>query len=327
LSPSRPRSPLWAAGSAALAVGAILLLEFGRVPEDTLWWRTAFDAGHALVFGVFAVGVLGLLRRYLDGDDARRRRAYGAAFVLATVAGVVTELGQVAATRDADPWDALRDVVGAAAFLLFAATLDGDLVRWPARPWIPVRGVVRVVAVTVLLFAFVPLAVVATSYGFRNAAFPHLLDFESYWESRFVRTHDASVTLGYLPDPWRDPNRIVGVVRFEPARWPSLDLREPYPDWRGFRALTLRVWSEQSERVKLAIRIDDAHSADTGAFADRFNRKLAVEPGENRFEIPLADLAAVRDGRFDLGDVRRLMLFLDGPDRAVQLYVDDLRLE
>lgn len=324
---SPSRSPAWPAACIAAAIGTLLFLEFGRVPEDTMWWRTAFDAGHALVFGVFAVAVLGLLRRFLRGADARRRRAYVSAFVLATVAGVLTELGQIAAARDADPWDVARDVVGAAAFLLFAATFDGDLVRWPSRPWVPVKGVVRVAAVTLLLLAFVPVAVVATSYGFRNAAFPHLLDFESYWESRFVAARDADVTLGYLPEPWHDPNRLVGVVRFRSARWPSLDLREPYPDWTGYRELTFRAWSEEAEVVPLAIRIDDGRSAATGEYRDRFNRKLRIEPGENVLTVPLEDVAASRGGEFDLADVRRVMLFMSQPARPVQLYIDDLRLE
>lgn len=327
MSRRRFRSPAWPALFAALAVGAILFLEYGRVPADTLWWTTAYDAGHALVFGVFAISVLGLLRRYLGEDDRGRRRAYLSAFVLAAVAGLATELAQVGIDRDADPWDLMRDVVGAAAFLLFTATLDGDLVRWPARPWIPVKAIVRVAATALLLLAFVPLAVVGLGYVFRDAAFPHLLDFESYWEGRFVHVRDARVTLAFLPEPWTDPNRVVGLVRFDAARWPGVQLREPYPDWTGHETLTFRVWSELDRELPLAIRIDDGRSLASGAYAHRFTKRIPISPGENRIELPLSEVSAARSGGFDLADVRRLMLFLNGPDRPVELYVDDLRLE
>lgn len=313
---------------AVVAIGAILVLEFLPMPERTLAWNAAFDAGHAPLFGLFALALLGWLRPFHRGEGGRPGRAYVAAFVLAAVAGVLTEIAQIGTGRDADPWDVVRDVLGASSFLLFAATLDGGLTEWRARPWVPLRAILRVTAAAVLALAFVPLAVVGICYGFRDAAFPHLMDFESYWEGRFVDTRDARVTLGYLPEPWTDPTRLVGVVTFGPGAWPALDLVEPYPDWTGYDRLTLKVWSELADPVTVSVRVDDHHPEADERFDQRFQTSLEIVPGENAISIPLSD---VRDGpsgrRLDLAHVRRVILYASRVERPFTLYVDDIRLE
>ena len=63
--------------------------------------------------------------------------------------------------------------------------------------------------------------------------------------------------------------------------------------------------------IDLTVRIDDAGHDGRLGMDDRFNRTFPLVPGPNRIEIPLSDVAsAPRGRRFDLGQVRLLILFV-----------------
>ena len=282
-----------------------------------------------MLFGVVALAALVALPGRPGDPPARRRATYGTAFVIAAVLGAASETMQFFGPRDADLWDLARDVVGAGAFLLFAATFEAGVVSWPRRPHVPFAALARIVAVFLLLLAFVPVAATATAYGFRNAAFPHLMDFESYWESRFLETRGADITLAFLPEPWNeDPTRLVGMVTFRPGGYSSMILREPVPDWGAYRALRFEVFSTLDREVDLTVRIDDEIAIRHPEFGERYQGEFTIGPGRNDIEIPLDEVReGPRERPLDLTRIRQLLVFDKFEGEPYSLYFDSFRLE
>lgn len=312
-----------------MAAGLLASLELLRAPEATILWKAIFDAGHAPLFGLLALGLLGLSLLLLPWSRRDRWRHYVLALTVALGLGVLTEAWQFFGPRDADLWDLLRNALGASSFLLFAATLDPQMAaRFPENR-LPLRAMLRVVAVTVFLLPLVPAAVVGSAYLARNAAHPVIHEFRSYWESFFLETVNSRVTLAYLPEDLRgeDPENLVLEAKFYGGHdYPRVFFHEPYPDWSGYEALAFTVWSGQDEPVRLVFRVADAPRE--ARKPDPFKRVLRVEPGVNRFRIPLAEIRDDEpDREFDLSRVWRFSLVVRKPPETVVLYVDDFRLE
>jgi hypothetical protein len=78
--------------------------------------------------------------------------------------------------------------------------------------------------------------------------------------------------------------------------------------------------------ITLTIRVHDADHDQR--YADRFNRRLVVSPGLNRFVIPVEDIVNAPDRRrMDLRRIRGIVLFAYELDRATHVYLGPLRLE
>jgi hypothetical protein len=182
-------------------------------------------------------------------------------------------------------------------------------------------------AAVLLAVAFLRVATVAVAYLGRDAAFPRICEFDDPWESTFVEVEDAVLARGERPAGWRreEPGRAARVT-FLPAPYPGLSIREPHPDWTGYRRLVFEVYSEAPTQVDLNLRIDDVHHNDD--YADRFNRVLAIEPGSNRISISLEEVRrGPRMRLMDMARVRGLTLFAVDPPVAFTVYLDGIRLE
>jgi hypothetical protein len=313
----------------AVVVGALLYLELATPHGRGGLVHALYDAGHAILFGVVAIAVLVALPGKPGDPPAMRRRTYGTALAIAVGLGLASEMVQFFGPRDADLVDFLRDVAGAAAFLLFAATFERGAIESSSRPHVPVAALARIAAVFVLMLAFVPLAATAMSYGFRNAAFPHLMDFESYWESRFVATRHADITLAFLPEPWNeDRTRLVGMVTFLPGDYSSLILREPVADWSAYRSLRFDVYSTLDREVDLTVRIDDEFAWGRQTYGERYQGKLAIRPGRNEIAIPLEEVReGPRERSLDLARIQQVVVFDKFEGEPYVLYFDSFRLE
>src|SRR5512140_3594332 len=106
----------WAAVLAVL----LLFMMFGRVPARTKFWESFFHAGHVPLFGLVAVSILGMLRE--RGASLAAPGPWWAVFAVSVALGATTETLQVFQPgRDASVWHFLRNVAGAASFLLVLA--------------------------------------------------------------------------------------------------------------------------------------------------------------------------------------------------------------
>jgi hypothetical protein len=180
------------------------------------------------------------------------------------------------------------------------------------------------VALILLIAAFIPGTLVARAYFERAAAFPALCDFAGAWETNFITTSHARLEYTSLPGASGEAVS-AGHITFEPARFSTFKLVEPYPDWAGYQGLRLVARSELDHPIDLVLRIHDRHH--DGRYSDRFNRSLTFLPGTNEFVIPLAEIRSAPEGReMDLSAIRRLSLFAVAPKESFSLYLLELGL-
>ncbi len=258
------------------------------------------------------------------------RAAWPAAFGSTLAAGALTEVLQfVQPNREPSLEDLLRDVAGAGAFLLAAATL-----RWfggGGGAWISSRGGRRAAwtgATALVLIAGAHLGYTLAVLAARDAAMPVLVRLDgSWWERSLVRVVNATLTPG--ANPPRLPAGDSGTfarLELNPATYPGITVNEPYPDWRAYRRLTFTVVSDLDEPLELAIRIHDAlHDQ---RFADRFNRRLTIVPGVNLIDIPLGEISVAPNRReMDMSRIRGILIFGYRLASPVHVFIGPLRLE
>jgi hypothetical protein len=313
-----------------IAAGLVAFVLLVNTPDRGILWSAVFDAGHALLFGLFALVVLGAIStgRGPTGDatGSVRIRTCLVAFTVTGVFAGLSEILQGLGSRDAELWDFVRDLLGGAAVLLLALACDRRAGQFPSRRR-AFRVTLALTAAALLATAFLRVTTVAIAYLFRDAAFPRICEFDGRWESEFVGVTNAVLARGEPPAGWgRKVSDRAGRVTFLPARYPGLSIQEPHPDWTGYNRLEFEVYSESRAQVCLNLRIDDVHH--NNDYADRFNRALVVEPGPNRISISLEDVRRGPVARpMDMAHVRGLTLFAVGPPQAFSVYLDGFRLE
>ncbi len=162
----------------------------------------------------------------------------------------------------------------------------------------------------------------------RNSEFPVLLTFEKGWEEKYLEATYATIQYVEPPSEWvNNQSEQAGLIFFDTTKWgyPSLALREPFPDWRGYDSLAFVLYSPHKQNKKVYIRVNDRRHNE--AYSDRYNESLTVRPGENRFAIPISRIESAPAGRsMNLGLIRELKLFIDSKNAPFELYVDDIEL-
>jgi VanZ family protein len=315
-------------GWALLAAALLLYLFMGDAPERTLLWDAAFDVGHVPLFGLLALAALRLLRVRRPGMPAGR--AWWSAFGLTVAIGAATELIQFSQpNREPSVGDFARDTAGAGAFLL-AAAVSPRLGGGGAPPFSRTRGrrSALIVAGVLLAISGAQLAATLAVLAGRDAAMPTLVRFDgAWWERPLVRPGHSRLTPGArpggLPPGFGEP-----LVRMDlqMATYPGVSVREPHPDWRGYRRLVFTVVSDLDAPTVLTLRVHDAlHDQ---RYEDRFNRGLKILPGVNRVVIPLDDIRTAPDGRdMDMSRIRGIAIFGHSPAAPTHVFLGPLRLE
>jgi hypothetical protein len=250
---------------------------------------------------------------------------YWVAFAAATVLAVGTELVQFFGPRDADLYDVTMDLLGAGAALAVLATFDRRMAG--ARIQRPrFKRVVRIGAAIMLVLVFVPVLLWAEAYRQRNERFPILSGFDTYWERKFLENDDSELTLTNPPSGWNAPRGgRVGRWTVQGGAYPSLGLREPRPDWRGYGTLRLGVYSMEAEPVRISITIRDAHHF--REFTDRFTGRYVLQPGPTEIEIDLDEVrASPKTREMDMSAITGVTIYSRKPPKSFTVCLDDMRL-
>lgn len=337
--PSSRRLTLLLVLLSAVGLAAQLLIP---CPGGSILWNGLFDAGHVVVYGLVALAALGLIRARSRRPIHRPLAPHAIALAITAGLGAVTEGVQALGLGDASLGDLGRDILGGVAFLLASIAVGREGALSGPRRTGPRRGTHRraaaIGALLALTLALAPLAGTVLAYLQRNADFPALCSFDRRWERTFVRAgDDARLEIETPPSGWtrgksrneaRDEPRSNRAARltFLRAEYPGLVMNELYPDWRGYERLVFEAYSELDSTVTLELRINDARH--DNAWADRFNRVLAIRPGANRIEIALAEVERAPRGRtMETDQMRTLVLFAHRPARTFALWLDEFRLE
>jgi VanZ family protein len=311
---------LLSAASIALPM-AVLLVD---LPQGSVFWRDLGNAGHVPVFGLLSLVLLGLFRRIRP--QLADPILFGAAFLATAAFGVLTEFVQFFGPRDADLYDLLRDLAGAGGFLLIVLAVVSNWskartvgLRW--RRWTLLAAAVALLSAGLARFVITSLAFLE-----RDRAFPYLTQFGQSWADTFLTTNNAELSIA--PDSVIKrfgANETVAQLMLYPADYPGLEIREPYPDWRGFDTLAFEVYSPDGRISNLQVRIHDRqHSGD---YSDRFNRVVNLQSSALPVRIALSDIVGAPRGRnLDIGEVASIILFVHGLQDTGSLYISDLHL-
>lgn len=302
-----------------------LILLFLKLPNYSILWREIHNTGHTPLFGLLALFILGLSINHLKNIH-RRWIHYLIAFFMALMLGLLLEIWQIWGPGDADIIDLIRDMAGAFSFLAFFSLFDvgfGDTRQKILTKW---KLMVAALASMVLALALTPLTLWTTAYILRNKDFPEIVAFESQIERKFVRAQNASFGIVDAPPAWDGEHGRVGRLIIRKGLYPGIAIREPYPDWSGYRNLRLDIYLACPESLRCTLRIHDARHNNN--YHDRFNGAINLTPGVNEINVNLADVRKAPDKRLmNMKEIKSLMLFAHEYLPACTLYIANIRLE
>jgi hypothetical protein len=313
-------------GLVALMAVVLIPLLFLDFPENTRFWQSLFNAGHAPVFGVLSLLFLGLSLVTFGDNFKRQLTHYLVALIASIVMAFGTEIAQIFTGRDAEMGDVLRDIIGAVAILGLTMTVDRKLYKSLQLPtgWRVVLA--RVVCVLLLISPLVSVTIWSLAYRDRDRMVPYLYRFDSCLGHEFMRAEAADLEIVAPPAGWPEPGTTaVGRLTFHRTLYPQMYIDELYPDWRGYDTLRFDLYLPRPDSCRLTLRINDwLHNQE---FNDRYNHTFWIQPGVTRMAIPLADIAAAPAGRpMQMDRIKTLILFSPQPSDTFSIYLGPMFL-
>jgi VanZ family protein len=313
----------------ALALIAILLaaVVFAPVPGDTRWIRTLHNSAHAPIFGCVSLLVLLVTRSHPRLQTLGLLAQYILAFAAAFALGVITELLQIPAGRDASFEDALHDTIGALALLGLFAAVDTRVRGVPQN--MPIRFAAAVVGLVSLGIAAAPVTRAAIKYQQRDERFPVLADFSQRYDRYFFLQQSSEFSPVTLPTPWaRTQDESAMRVRLLDGPYPGMSFIEPWPDWSGYATLAVDLTNPTPMNLQLILRIHDV--GHNNQPEDRFGRRFELPAGTREIlRVRLEDVAAgPKSRRLDLRQIAGMIIFrADDSPPAGELYLSRVWLE
>lgn len=313
----------------ALALIVILLaaVVFAPVPGETRWVRTLHNSAHAPIFGCVSLLVLLVSRSHPRLQKLGLLGQYVLALAAALALGVLTELLQIPAGRDASFEDALHDTIGALAFLGIFAAMDSRLRSVPQSA--PIRFAAAVVGLISLGIAAAPVTRAAIKYQQRDARFPVLADFTQRYDRYFILQQSAEFSPARMPDAWaRTEAESAMRVRWLDGPYPGMNFIELVPDWSAYTTLAADLTNATPMNMQLVLRVHDAEHDNQPE--DRFGRRFVLPAGTREvLRIPLPEIAAgPTTRRLDLRRIAGMIIFrADDSPPAQELYLSRVWLE
>jgi VanZ family protein len=280
----------------ALTIAAAILLGYSLPGENRLIYSLQ-DSGHFLIFTLLTLAVLWRYRK-------SQIRLVLLLMSLVFLFGILIEAVQSLIDRDPSLYDVLMDLLGVAAGgVLYAGFINRFLSS----------GLTLVAVIMLTLAAFSQPLYCLMAYQVRAIEFPRLMNPESVFTNRLLGVNLGSEIRRITPpDNWSLSPKL-GVenciyVSLLSGRWPGIDMPEPEPDWGGYESLEVAIYSDQHDDLPLTLRIHDQNHNDK--YKDRYNRRLLVHPGYNRFSLPLREIEQAPKGRvMDMGNISGLKVF------------------
>ena len=312
----------------ACALIGILLVAvvFAPDPGDKVWVSRLHDFAHGPIFGCVAVLLLIALRRTRKFAALGFASQYAVALAGAAALGLVTEVAQIPAGRDASWLDVRSDLVGGVSFLALWAAFDP-----PARLQFASmrrRGAALLVGVALLGYLFAPIAQSITEYSRRRSQFPVIADFSGRLDMYFTWRSNVVVDFAPLPAALSAARgESAAHVRFLPQPYPGLNFHEPWSDWRGYASLAIELANPAERPLELVVRVHDARH--NNEFNDRYNKRITLPAGARAvFRFPLEEIRSAPAGRvMDLANIRGVIVFKENDSPPDEMYVSRLWLE
>lgn len=278
------------------------------------------NSGHALIFLAVSLLSITLLNAALPQTLIFRRLIlYILVLGLGLGLGAGIEILQRHIGREASKYDLFLDFLGILAGILISLSYElKKRIRW----------VCRALAGILVLAAFTQPVLWWYAQIQRDKAFPLITDFDSYWTARFVEARfKGQVEFVTSPRGWNQNSTQVGKIIFSPrGRWPGISIRSVYQNWTEYTSLNFEIFSDQQTPVELEFRVDDEFHNNQAD--DRFQQRLIIKPGLNRFSIPIADIRdAPAERTLNLTRIQKLMWYYHRPKSINHVYIDNIYLK
>lgn len=249
----------------------------------------------------------------------RAWQAWGLVTVAVLITGALVEMAQDGLQREGDWHDMLRNLAGA----WFALAWQSRAAPHSFGHRRGLTWLTRGMTLALVVFELALVARVATQHMLIRQQLPALYDFScrqprDYWSGHVSRASH----------PARPGNHILRIdLGTEPYSGASLD--NLAADWRGYERLELSLLNPSTTPLTMTLRINDRrHDRGDNAFDDRFNQRLHLEPGYNRFTIDLDQVRHAPAGReMEMNDIRRLGLFAVRLPAPRVVYLLDMSLD
>lgn len=296
-----------------IAITVVLLpLFFMGGPDWTSGplFKAAWNLGHILFFALLMLALQPQQR--LSGW-----RLWLAVSAGVAVVGVAIEWLQGNVGRQSDWHDILRNLIGTWLVLAWMNRPGPDTRRAIAR-WC-----LRVTALVLLVVELNAVAEVAQRQYRIEHQLPTLYDFNASEPSHFWRGNVYQAQ-DYVQDDDFSLRIDLGTNFYTGAALDNLP-----EDWRGYDALQITLYNPDPSPLEMTLRVNDiVHDRSKNPYSDRYNTRLPLESGMNRFRIPLSEIRQAPKSRdMDMNEIRRLVIFTTGLKQPRQVYLLQLKLD
>jgi hypothetical protein len=267
---------------------------FAPIQASNLWWREVLNSGHTVLFAFLFFVIYQQVK--IRARGMRVFAVYLYAFLIAGLLGLLVEVLQAAGQRDFSLNDLVADFIGIVAGLSFLVA--HTLLKAQRNKVVVMLFVIS--GIGFLLFGMSSVMRLSWHYVERANAFPVIMDFASNWSTSFVR--------------------------LDKGRYPGVSIIEPESDWVNYHQLRLVIYSQSKRDIRLTLRVHDkAHNQER---TDRFNMRLSILPGVNRFHVSLDDIQNAPIGRqLDMRNIAGVTLFTSKKEQWQQLEIKAISLE
>lgn len=279
--------------------------------SDGPLFKSAWNLGHILFFALLTLAVQ-------PWKIWTGWRLWGICTLAVLLLGTGIELLQYGTNRQVDWQDVLRNQVGLWAVLaarpLASHTGESRLATWSMR-------LIVALLLTIQVGATASVAIQQYRVG---QLLPALYDFGHSDPSPFW---DGVITP--VPDKTADTQERGLRISLSTARYSGVSLHNFPSDWRRYDHFIIDLYNPQDHPLQMTLRINDMeHDLGNNDYHDRFNTRLTLAPGANRFELDLNNIRTAPEGRsMNMKAVRRLILFTVGLSEPKTLFLRDIRLE
>ncbi len=297
------------------AIGLIIICAlFLPISTTNLWWREALNSGHVILFVFVSFALYSVLstRSYL----ASSIKTYLAVLVIGLLLGVAVEILQGMLQREASIEDLYKNIFGLVSGLGFVSFTQQKIWRK--------KILLAIFSFGFLLLGTSSLFQISWDYLQRDKAFPSITALDEKWFASFYRFNKAEL-LGVVEPAAKDSAKLYRL-RFDPGKYPGINIIEPEENWSAYGKLRFIVFSANKENIELILRVHDKKHNQN--YNDRYNERFVISPGQNDIAVNLTKIRdAPADRELNLHNIAGVQLFLNNTQHSLFLELSDLFLE
>jgi VanZ family protein len=273
-------------------------------------FQSAWNLGHIFYYAIVPFAFLTILKK----EDIPPRRQILLAFGYAAVIGTLMECFQYTTGRMFDPFDLIRNMIGALVSISFLL---------PMRALVP--KTIKILTIALVLVQLYPFtASVIDEYQTRRD-FPILSDFETPFQiQRWMGTANMSIA----KDVGAPGNHALRAD-FTTAKFSSIELEYFQPNWQHYHKFQFQILNPSPEPISITCHVHDAqHTRGPRLFSDRFHKIYTLSQGWNTITIDIKEIQEAPQTRsMDLTQIRGIVIYTTQLPHPRTIYIDNLKLD